>query len=143
MKFTIEIDVPEVTDEWIDGYLEHFPEHNNYVQGGTVSRFDAVKYLVDNPYNIITEITNQINTILQRKVELKTGKKVALVEEGLLEKAKEEAIVMLDQLQKKNRKTNKDRLMIEYLKTFIGNPIPVNYICFTCGRVDEMKRKGE
>ncbi len=70
-------------------------------------------------------------------------KKVALVEEGLLEKAKEEAIVMLAQLQKKHRKTNKDRLMIEYLKTFIGNPIPVNYVLLTCGRADEMKRKGE
>lgn len=133
MKFTIEIDIPEVTDEWIEEYVESNIKYQGYVESKTVSRFNEVKYLVDNPYNIITEISNQINSILIDKVNRKTGKTVSLVEEGLLEKAVEEAKAMLE---KKSTK----KLMKEYLKTFIGNPTPFNYICFTCGRAEEMKR---
>lgn len=67
MKFTIEIDIPEVTEEFIAGYVEEHLKYKAFVESKTVCRFDAVKYLVDNPYNITTEITNQINTLLIKK----------------------------------------------------------------------------
>jgi cell division ATPase FtsA len=69
MKFNIEINIPEITEEDIEEYIEGCLKYNAYVESKTVCRFSAVKYLVDNPYNIITEITNQINTLLIKMVE--------------------------------------------------------------------------
>ena len=69
--------------------------------------------------------------------------KIALVDEGLLENAVEAAKKELERLNNKKRKTRLDHLCREYLRTFTGNPTPLNYILMSCGRADEMKRKEE
>ena len=69
--------------------------------------------------------------------------KIPLVKDEALKKGIEEAKNELQRLMNKRRKTIKDKLVIEYLRTFIDNPTPVNCLLLECGRADEMKRKEE
>ena len=69
--------------------------------------------------------------------------KVTLVDQEVIEAFLACSKTELEGLKKKKRKTKTDFLVIEYLKTFIMNPTPMNYILISCGRADEMKRKEE
>lgn len=70
-------------------------------------------------------------------------KKIPLVDQEALERFVKDAKEELEYLRNKKRKTRPDFLSMEYLRTFINNPTPVNYILLSCGRADEMKRKEE
>lgn len=70
-------------------------------------------------------------------------KKIELVAPEALKKMIEDAEEALKFLRDKRKKTKNDLLSIEYLRTFVNNPTPVNYIFLTCGRTDEMRRKEE
>ena len=70
-------------------------------------------------------------------------KNMPLVEPEALKRTVKDAEEALKLLRSKGKKTNKDLLLIEYLRTFVNNPTPVNYILMSCGRTDEMKRKEE
>jgi phage host-nuclease inhibitor protein Gam len=73
-------------------------------------------------------------------------KKVSLVNEEyaaqLLKDATNELAVLNEKI-KKSRLTNKDKLMREYLRTFVANPSPVNMILLMSGRLEDMKRINE
>lgn len=68
---------------------------------------------------------------------------IPLVEENTMAHGVKEAKQELQRLREKKKLTKDDKLIIEYLKTFIGNPTPMNYILLSCGRADEMRRKEE
>lgn len=70
-------------------------------------------------------------------------KKIPLVDSEVLRQAVINAEDALKYLKEKKKKSRADFLSMEYLKTFIGNLTPVNYILLSCGRADEMKRKEE
>lgn len=70
-------------------------------------------------------------------------KSIPLVTEELLNQVIEWIKAEIEHLKKKKRKSKADLLLLEYAKTFLNNPTPVNYILMSCGRADEMKRKEE
>ena len=70
-------------------------------------------------------------------------KNMPLVEPEALKRTVKDAEEALKLLRSKGKKTNKDLLLIEYLRTFINNPTRLNYILLSCGRAHEMKRKEE
>lgn len=70
-------------------------------------------------------------------------KKIPLVDPEVLRQAVINAEDALKYLKEKKKNSKADFLIMEYLRTFINNPTPVNYILLSCGRADEMKRKEE
>lgn len=72
-----------------------------------------------------------------------TAKKIPLVKPEVLKQAVAHAQSAFKYLKEKKKKSKADYLSMEYLKTFIGNPTPVNYVLLSCGRAYEMKRKEE
>ena len=69
--------------------------------------------------------------------------KIKLVENETVQETLEAAKNALQGLMNKRRKSVRDKLVIEYLRTFINNPTSANCLLLTCGRADEMIRKEE
>lgn len=92
----------------------------------------------DDPFTICVHCV-----IKNLKGYCKLTRNLPLVDPEALKRTVKDAEEALKLLRSKGKKTNKDLLSIEYLRTFVNNPTPVNYILMSCGRTDEMKRKEE
>lgn len=102
------------------------------------SEFKEEEREKDDPFTICVHCV-----IENSKGYCKLTRNLPLVDPEVLKRTVKDAEEYLKLLRGKGKKTNKDRLSIEYLRTFVNNPTPVNYILMSCGRTDEMKRKEE